>query len=1580
MKPNLDKIIQDNLDKAKFQSKLKPSLPKNTGWLDGYAGGGTYISGKALATQFGQYPEGGQPGPSIKVPNKPLPKTINTLPTDNTAYKINDVEFPLKNLPLNHNENTIRGISKEEFDSAPHEDTRSVFSDSRSKERGNNVWNFTKKATTLGQYSPEPYSRGISNSLNSIMGATDAYLSYKNKDYNNATINAIGAIPIPGFKIIKSLKNIPGLTKKQKSSVMKTAFAALGIDFFGTASDLTNNFGLENKKYGGWLSKYEEGGPGDTYVAPVMPDLRHPGEGSVYQHIDRTIPLMGSTVPNNPDIVRKIEKETAAKELALRKQASQVMKQKGDTHFTFPNGDYKPYKDMNFRERSYVEGLALDQDTRLNKDEDSVLDFFNPLHQIGSLGKGLAQAPYVAKQTNSYLPYITGIGNPLLAGRMMGSGSMNPLSSKMWTNEISNKEFANILAGGIPGLIEKSAPKAISIGKTLYDIPRAESLKEAMGRVIGVPLKKDLPRLLQGEVKPLRVVQDIGRLRAKGSSVAEQMKFALENKLPEEHFQKIFDRSKEEGQNLLDTGFGEQAASNHTGNINLRRNAGQMITDDEIISALENHERQSQRNRLRDMFREIDQAESNSLPTNRDDRIVHTLDNLENSTFSTLRQPTPESIAQYREQINLQNGNRGTIRRGRTLLRGDLSDQPSLLNALKNDVKKGINNTLDKKTNNLIQEYPYYSGEVIQKVPNLHLNESEDMKKVFAKVFSAPEGIQSGDVFMGSDNTSHSSYLPQLKQVFKYTKGDPQFVGYKPMNTMGFLSKYGYEADDVAKYLNSEIDELIKRGKLPNNIQRPFLKEDHVILPQYAIKQHKYGGDISIPNLNNNWLSKYEDGSVVDYLADKNQDFSYSHRKEIAKELGIENYRGTAEQNLQMLSMLKQASQPKEETEEVEQTDVQPSVVNPFVSFDNYSFNKPDVNIAPNNYSLSSASKTPSIAELKSKLVNRTKPQEAPVKKAVPVNKVKIPEYNPFNFINKPPAIDNTRNSKIPDYDPFGFIKALPPRGPAPADEKVVEKHWYDGLKDLGKYYYDIDGNIHERITNKDYKDAFRKLTADAVGLVSKDKKIQVENYFKRSDLKNNDKLQETKTNLVIPKNVKSPDIITGDTIPLPFKNKLTDIPNRYIIPGQIDLTNTKWGYRNRGEYKDITTEGGDITLFNNLIPAKEFFKKNPNAKETDSFIGLAPDGTPLAGNKKDFINSNAIISQTFSNKIIDFPRDNNGKLLLKQSSTKASSKHLSPVINVLNDDGKTSLGSLNFLIPKNNKDANSFGDITGGRVIFKAPDGKMKLAIGSAENIAQIFDQFKKEGNYPYLTAFTNDNGTYGPGLRTKSGKITAEDLKKYQGANETGSVFMYLKPGNYNKNIETKTKFKDVQMSTPNIRTENDESFKKGHPLINQQKAVVLHHTGYSDTTGVSKGMSEAMRGVNNQFSKAGESSHVVIDFDGTRYNYAKPSQVAFHAGKSLLNGKDNVNDFGIGIEFQGDTDKKHLTDKQIESFIEYIAPIIKEKQIPLENIITHKQIRSNYIKANPKDKQVAAKPDVNEIDYQRILSALKKKKIYN
>ena len=68
------------------------------------------------------------------------------------------------------------------------------------------------------------------------------------------------------------------------------------------------------------------------------------------------------------------------------------------------------------------------------------------------------------------------------------------------------------------------------------------------------------------------------------------------------------------------------------------------------------------------------------------------------------------------------------------------------------------------------------------------------------------------------------------------------------MNSLGYLSRAEVPEEDIIKYLNTEMDELVKRGKLPKDVQRPFMYKGHPVLPQYAIKQNKNGG----------WLNKYK--------------------------------------------------------------------------------------------------------------------------------------------------------------------------------------------------------------------------------------------------------------------------------------------------------------------------------------------------------------------------------------------------------------------------------------------------------------------------------------------------------------------------------------------------------------------------------------------------------------------------------------------------------------------------------------------------------------------------------------------------
>jgi N-acetyl-anhydromuramyl-L-alanine amidase AmpD len=142
--------------------------------------------------------------------------------------------------------------------------------------------------------------------------------------------------------------------------------------------------------------------------------------------------------------------------------------------------------------------------------------------------------------------------------------------------------------------------------------------------------------------------------------------------------------------------------------------------------------------------------------------------------------------------------------------------------------------------------------------------------------------------------------------------------------------------------------------------------------------------------------------------------------------------------------------------------------------------------------------------------------------------------------------------------------------------------------------------------------------------------------------------------------------------------------------------------------------------------------------------------------------------------------------------------------------------------------------------------------------------------------------------------------------------------------------------------------------------------------------------------------QNSHLVVLPNGTKRIYASPEQVTFHAGDSRLEGRDNVNDFSIGIEFQnagnrytdprtGKTYAKPLTSEQVESAVEYIADILDTNGLKLKDIVTHKQIRDEYLNeyrgkrnkkgeliVNPKDER--AKPDLDDYQYKQVIDALK------
>lgn len=156
-----------------------------------------------------------------------------------------------------------------------------------------------------------------------------------------------------------------------------------------------------------------------------------------------------------------------------------------------------------------------------------------------------------------------------------------------------------------------------------------------------------------------------------------------------------------------------------------------------------------------------------------------------------------------------------------------------------------------------------------------------------------------------------------------------------------------------------------------------------------------------------------------------------------------------------------------------------------------------------------------------------------------------------------------------------------------------------------------------------------------------------------------------------------------------------------------------------------------------------------------------------------------------------------------------------------------------------------------------------------------------------------------------------------------------------------------------------------------VNDVQGIILHHTATRHTQSTVWFLCDSI--------DVEASCHVLIAKSGTRYVLAPPTAVTWHAGYSMLNGRERCNDFTVGIEFMGNTVEAPLTKRQINSAIEYIVPIMKEYGIPKENIVTHEYVRRSWMQHHPDlvaEKGVETKVDITPKEYARLMSRLEKR----
>jgi len=113
---------------------------------------------------------------------------------------------------------------------------------------------------------------------------------------------------------------------------------------------------------------------------------------------------------------------------------------------------------------------------------------------------------------------------------------------------------------------------------------------------------------------------------------------------------------------------------------------------------------------------------------------------------------------------------------------------------------------------------------------------------------------------------------------------------------------------------------------------------------------------------------------------------------------------------------------------------------------------------------------------------------------------------------------------------------------------------------------------------------------------------------------------------------------------------------------------------------------------------------------------------------------------------------------------------------------------------------------------------------------------------------------------------------------------------------------------------------------------------------------------------FKKYKVSAHYLIERDGTRIKLVPDLHKAYHAGKSIMNGRESCNNFTIGIELVGGTQWDY-TDEQIGELTKLLIELTIEHDFDMNWVQGHDEVRRNWndkyqdnkasVKVDPGDK---------------------------
>jgi len=141
-----------------------------------------------------------------------------------------------------------------------------------------------------------------------------------------------------------------------------------------------------------------------------------------------------------------------------------------------------------------------------------------------------------------------------------------------------------------------------------------------------------------------------------------------------------------------------------------------------------------------------------------------------------------------------------------------------------------------------------------------------------------------------------------------------------------------------------------------------------------------------------------------------------------------------------------------------------------------------------------------------------------------------------------------------------------------------------------------------------------------------------------------------------------------------------------------------------------------------------------------------------------------------------------------------------------------------------------------------------------------------------------------------------------------------------------------------------------------------IVLHHIDYDEEDVIKMFTNREGQLSTGDIFNDPVSAHVYIKKDGDRIKFGEDNQKLWHAGKSVFRGVKGCNNFMLGVEFEGNTNKHPLTYRQICSFIEWLIPRLERWPIGYNDITTHMRVSPGR------------KTDISEKEFEKIQAAIK------